>query len=340
MHATSGAQESSIPLSSLTRAFLISTPGKTKPHWTVIILTDTEQSQIIFGLDVIPPSLTTTGHPEPPHSYPKGTESKPALTQFLSQLPPQVKFQEPSTAHFRSAAGEPYLDAYLRAKDGHLLFFKDGMLFGEKKPCMWIGVEEIESVRSLSATGRTFSLFVKRLADTAEAEEELEGEETEFSLIDGKNQDAAARWVKDNRHRFGLRPGAKNGTRGGVEDVDELAGDDKLEEQVKEDSEDLDDSDFESDSGSDGGSGSSESSDEEVEAPEEEEARSDSGDEEEEEGLDQSKHPLLRPGVMPKMSRAAMDAVVGMVEEDMMGSTMAKLAAPVEEGEDVDELED
>ncbi|KAF8591718.1 hypothetical protein K439DRAFT_785263 [Ramaria rubella] len=343
-HATSGAQEASISLTSLSRAFLISTPGKSKPYWTVIILTDVEQNQIIFGLDASPPSLSTTEHPVAPRIlHGKGTEAKPSLLKFLSHLPPRVVLQEPSIAQFRSAGGEPFLDAYLRAKDGHLLFFKDGILFGEKKPCIWIGMGEIDSVRSLSATGRTFSLFVRRVATAEDEANEVEGEETEFSLIDGKNQDAVARWVQDNQRRFGVSTNVTV-TRNDVE-MDELAGDEEIHERKKgEDEEDLDDDDYESESESDGGSASSESSEEGGGEEEGNETQSGSGEDEDgedegEEELDESNHPLLRPGAMPKISKAALNAVVGMMEQDLMGSS-SKIAQEAEQNEDVDELED
>ncbi|KAF8520287.1 hypothetical protein JB92DRAFT_3111808 [Gautieria morchelliformis] len=357
-HVTSGAQEAYIPHSSLTRAFLISTPGKSKPHWTVIILTDAEQSQMIFGLEAVPPSLTTTTHPASPHTNPKGTEAKPAVMQFLSHLPSRVVLQEPSTSIFRSATGEPFLDTYLRAKDGHLLFFKEGLLFGEKKPCMWIGLEVIDNVRSLSATGRTFSLFVTRLREATDGDESEGGEETEFSLIDGKNQDAVARWVQENRHRFGVTRRHTSETQDGTQTNELAAGEDTPETKADEDPEDSDDSDFESDSESDGGSGSSDSSDggnsgdggegqsgsneEEGEEEEEEEGEGDGdGDgEDEEESLDPSKHPLLAEGAMPRMSKAALSAVVGLVEEDLMSGSAVKRAQVGDDDEDVDELED
>lgn len=350
-HATSGAQEASVPLASLTRAFLVPTPGKSKPHWTVIILTDVEQNQIIFGLDAVPPSLITTTHPASPHNNAKGTEAKPALMKFFSHFSSHAILEEPSTSIFRSASGEPFLDAYLRAKDGHLLFFKDGILFGEKKPCLWIGMEEIDSVRSLSATGRTFSLFVKRVGEDMEQDEEREGEETEFSLIDGKNQDSVARWVQENRARFGIIQRTQNITQDGTE-VDELVADeDTPEKPADEDSEDLD-SDFEGDSESDGGSATSDSSNSGDSGGDEEgQSRSDGDDDDDDDvddvdvddetegvSLDPSKHPLLREGAMPRMSRQALDAVVDMVEDSM--NALAKRAQAGYDDEDVDELED
>lgn len=347
-NATSGAQEASIPLTALTRAFCISTPGKSKPHWTVIILTDVEQNQIIFGLDAVPPSLTTTTHPASPNNHPKGTQAKPLLTQFFSHLPSRVILQEPSTSQFRSATGEPFLDAYLRAKDGHLLFFNDGILFGEKKPCMWIAMEEIDSVRCLSATGRTFSLYVRYVGESKEADQEEDtGEEIEFSLIDGKNQDSVARWVHENRHRFGVSPRPTTVLQNGTE-VDELAADEDTPEKKADGDSDGDDSDFESESESDGGSATSDSSnddDQEEEADAQGSGSDEDGEgeeEEEEEGqqLDPSKHPLLREGAMPKMSMQAINAVVGMVEEDLRVGSAPKGAQVIDDGEDVDELED
>ena len=59
----------------------------------------------------------------------------------------------------------------------------------------------------------------------------------------------------------------------------------------------------------------------------------------EEEELDPKHHPLLRPGAMPRMSRAAVEAVVGMVEQDMMGGGRRRAASAGSE-EDEDELDD
>ncbi|KAF8519378.1 hypothetical protein BU17DRAFT_47742 [Hysterangium stoloniferum] len=358
INPTSGAQEMSIPLKSAFRAFLISTPGKSKPHWTVVILADTDSNQIIFGLDAIPPSLTTTAHPTAPQSHPKGSEAKPALKAFLSHLPPHVPVLEPSTSQFRSASGEPHIDAYLRAKDGHLLFFKEGILFGEKRPCMWIGIDEIESVRTLSATGRTFSLFVKRV-DEMKGEEEIEGEETEFSMIDGKQQDSVSQWVHDNKRRFGAgRTESPKDTPGGSGAVDELVGQEETPDKpIGEDSEDLEDDDYQSESESDGGSASSDSSEggggsgDEGEGDQESDGEGEEEDEgEEEEFLDPAKHPLMAPGAVPRLSKAAINAVIGMVEQDLMGGSSSK-ARPQNgheselddedeyASEDVDELE-
>ncbi|OBZ74865.1 hypothetical protein A0H81_05125 [Grifola frondosa] len=99
-----------------------------------------------------------------------------------------------------------------------------------------------------------------------------------------------------------------------------------------DDSDDSEDSDFVGDD-SDDSSGSDDSSDESEggrsgegdgqgggsdEGNASDAMTEDEIDDEDEEDLKPEHHPLLRPGAMPRMSRAAMDAVVGMVEQDLM----------------------
>ncbi|KIJ34929.1 hypothetical protein M422DRAFT_34860, partial [Sphaerobolus stellatus SS14] len=339
--------------------FIIPTPGKTKPHWTVVLLADTDQNQIIFGVDAVPPSFSTTSQSEAPQSQPKGTESKPALKEFLSHLPSTIPVLEPSTAQFKSGSGEAFIDAYLRAKDGHITFYSEGMLFGEKKPCIWIGIEDIESVRTLSATGRTFSMFAKRVPDAAakEEDEEAEGEETEFSMIDGKHQDAVNQWIHANQRRFGVKKEKRTEESASAEQDSKVNGEALGEEAEKNGllgvDEDEDDSDFEMESDSDdddsvltdssneGGEGSGDEEADSDEGGEDEGAGEDEEAEEEEaeeEELDPAKHPLMAPGAMPRMSKAAIDMVVGMVEKDLTGNPPS---SQVEEDElDDDEVEE
>ncbi|EIM84474.1 uncharacterized protein STEHIDRAFT_170160 [Stereum hirsutum FP-91666 SS1] len=113
-------------------------------------------------------------------------------------------------------------------------------------------------------------------------------------------------------------------------------------------------SDSDSEGDSDGGSNASdaETGDEGEDGEDDEGGGSqEEEDEEEEEALDPKHHPLLRPGAMPKkMSKATMDAAVGMVLGDMMGGGSKKdtkgskkvvEVVEMDEGEDgEDELED
>ena len=62
-----------------------------------------------------------------------------------------------------------------------------------------------------------------------------------------------------------------------------------------------------------GGSGDEHLSDEDVDA--------DMEDLDHEGELDPAKHPLLQPGAMPRMSRAALEMAVGVVENAFFGTT-------------------
>ncbi|KAI0669059.1 hypothetical protein C8Q78DRAFT_993158 [Trametes maxima] len=395
--STKNEEYAPIPLAALQRAFLLSTRGKSKPHWTVALLaTDTPAPtgkaaeatkdtvivpQLVFGLDAtLTTSFTTTtydanGTPTT-DSYPKGSASLPALRAFLSHIPTDTL--EPSTTIFRSAAapsgdGVAGVEAYRGAKQGTLWFLDEGVLW-DGKPCEFFALEHLaptgkseqsfEGVRTLSATGRTCSVILRRIAarpangkrfDGEESDdEEDEGEDTDFGMVDGREQETIGRWIKSHRHRFGRLvesgTGAEAAPAGGVADVKGKRKA-RAEDLRNEDTEDEEDSDFtmessDDESSSDEGSESDVSADsgeigEEDEAgdEDEEENLSDVPGDEAEEALDPKHHPLLRPGAMPRMSRAAVDAVVGMVEQDLMGGNKRGADAD-DESEEEDELDD
>lgn len=371
---SSGNVEATVPLSSLKRAFLLPTRGKTKAHWTVVILSNdvTEKAaakakddspQIIFGIDAstTAPLYTTSLNGKETHA--KGSPSLPAIRAFLSNLPKEVTVHEPSTDEFKSSVnqlgstsasstGVPGVEAYRAAKQGNLWFMKEGLLWGESKPCEFWALEDLlnpsEGVRLSPGSGRVFSVTVVRKSSDeqkmkveGEEEEEDLGFETEMSMIDSRERDGVFDWVRKHQNMFGRKPGdapapaatatkSKAPVPSGPLTIRSIA--------MESDSEDEDFVGSDSDSD---GSGSSEDDEEgsdedgEGEDDEEEEDAEGSNAENEEDGdeeLDPARHPLMRPGAMPKMSKAVMDAVVGMVEDDFMGAGDA-------EGE-VDELDD
>ncbi|GJJ06072.1 hypothetical protein Clacol_000261 [Clathrus columnatus] len=337
--AASGSLQSVIPTESLTRAFLLSTPKKTKPHWTVIILSDTEHHEIIYGVDDVLPSLKTTIHPRPSEISPKGTSVEASLRTFLSHLPSHIPLLELSTSQFRSGTGEPWLGTFLRAKDGYLFLFQSGILFGLRKPCTWIGMEEIEGVRSLSVTGRTFSIFIKRRL--IDEDQNGEGAETVFSMVDGKHQDSVSEWIQDNRHLFGVNPNKCEEHNAGENqrintDLDESDDSDYRSESESDDGEPTSDSDEDTED-STGDSDGSEEEDTETEAEaENEEANIATGNEKK--TLDPSWRPVVKVGVVQQLSKAAMDAVIGTVERDLKGGLGRP--QPVSNEQEIDELGD
>ncbi|KAH9945344.1 uncharacterized protein BXZ73DRAFT_38414 [Epithele typhae] len=415
-HPTTGKDEyPPIPLASLQRAFLLPTRGKPKPHWSVVLLSSdvpapvpkgpaspatAAAAQLVFGLDAtLPAPLATSAE-----THAKGAPSLPALRAFLAALP--VPAAEPSAALFKSAVAAPPpgpdgvpaagtgAGAYRGAKEGTLWFLDRGVLW-DGKPCEFFALEHlapaethggetvVQGVRTLSATGRTCSVLIRRVVqgqadkakgkgkaeqegdDGEESEDEVEVVEVDFGMVDGKEQEPIARWIKSRKHLFGRAaveaPGGSSGpdanTKGkgkGKETAEAAKTHD--EDPRAEDTEDEEDEDFtmssddEEDSGSESNEDSDASQDEQGDGDDGEgntsdeetgdEAEAEGEDEDEVEELDPAHHPLLRPGAMPRMSKAAVDAVVGMVEQDMMGGGRRTAAADSEEEDEEDELDE
>ncbi|KAI0685765.1 hypothetical protein BC835DRAFT_494661 [Cytidiella melzeri] len=374
LNPTTQATESSVPLADIRRAFLIPTRGKSKPHWSVVLLSsDTpasgkgkdaskapssnlDQVQVVFGVDAVPATAYTTSE----GSHHKGTPVFNHLRTFLSHLPPHISVTEVGLEQEQSQAKG--VQAYRRAKEGTLWFLSEGVLW-DGKPCEFWDVVDLvgnvpggeegdvngpmltgaEGVRVVSATGRTCSVFLRRQLSAQGKDEDvaIQVEETDFAMIDGKEQDGILQWVKRFQQRFG-QPKQQLAEASGVGKVDAKGKGKAVALPVDEDSDDEEDEDFADDSDSDGGSATSSSGteDEEVVSAAGEEEEEDHETADEEEDLDPSRHPLLRPGAMPRMSKAAIEAAVGMVTEDLLGSASKGHAMDVDEDEDEDAEED
>lgn len=379
LNPSSRAVEASIPLSSISRAFLVPTRGKAKQHWTVVMLssdvpekgkaTTSNPHQIIFGLDAISASkfdATSYSDSSTPSTstVAKGEETLFVLREFLTHLP--ISLLEASATIFRSACATPKsghcaagIDAYFAAKPGTLWFFDSGILWGESKPCEFWAVGDLipkDGIRLISATGRTCSVILGRKALSSAEDhngggdkEDAEGDiiETEFSMVDGREQDPINAWARQRKHLFGKGSApppskATSGKKAVTEEEPSVGGNTATNGPAWDDS-DSDDDDYEiassedidnsssSDSeASDVGSGSQpdDGSEEEDNHGSDVNGGEESGEESEEE-LQEAHHPLLRPGAMPKMSKATINAVVDMVNEDLMGGS-----------EEEDELDD
>ncbi|KAF7324619.1 Rtt106 domain-containing protein [Mycena kentingensis (nom. inval.)] len=356
VNASTSAVEATIPLSVLKRAFLLPTRGKTKPHWTVVVLSvdvtdpankkdkakekerEKEQPQVIFGLDASATVKYTTYTGEsatPEVTTLKSAPTRDLLLNFIRRL--RLPVLEPTPTVFRSACpgiaasasegGVPGAEAYRGAKVGTLWFMRQGLLFGEGKPFEFWAVSDLlgrdEGLRIISATGRTCTVILARKsspAERAELEEDEKdmGVETALTMVDGREQEGINKWVREHRSLFGKEEVQGQGSA-----------------MLVQDDSDEEDGDFVDDKSSDGGSASSDS---EAESDDADTAEDDDGEgsddadgdgeameqdgaesEDEEEELRPENHPPMRPGAMPRMSRAAIDTVAAMVTEDLVG---------------------
>ena len=354
---SSNAIEAVVPLSSFKRAFVLPTRGKQKAHWTVVLLSSdapergkassaAANPQIIFGLDALASaSMTATTYQsssEPAtDSIAKGAETLPHIRKLLSHT--ELTVLQPTPDVFRSACagnagtsastgGVPGTEAYRAAKPGTLWFMKEGILWGESKPCEFWAVEDLigktEGLRMLSATGRTCSVILTR----KDGDEDDMGIETEFAMVDGKEQEGINQWVKHHRHLFGQKPTRNGKGSSGVQDTGSGNAPTIVAAQLGDES-DASDESFDMDSDDDDGGSATSSDSSEAEGENASDAGSDAesaegeesdGGDEEEDDLRPENHPLMRPGAMPRMSRAAIDAVVGMVNDDLRGGATSE----------------
>jgi Histone chaperone Rttp106-like len=374
-----------VPLQNIKHAFLLPTRGKQKPHYTVLLLTSdvpnmnrkaagpssqqrTSSSphttlQISFGVDATPsPSFTTTSYPNSPTQHPKGASILDSLRDFLSYLPSHaLPVIEPSPEIHENAEGTSGIDAYRAAKSGTLWFLKQGILWDSKPVEFWDLQDLVSSkngggLRLLSATGRTCSVTLKRKivkdegeGDESEDSDEEDGVDTDFGMVDGKEQDGITQWVKKYGHLFGKKADAvKIDSKGKGKEIAANGHLDLSSNPMAEEESDLEDDNYATSEQEEDVSSSSE--DESVEDKDEgdDEDQSDSANSggsdvsseaSKGEDLNAEHHPLLRPGAVPRMSRAAMDAVVAMVEADFLGTTRQQTADSANEDEE-DELDE
>ena len=180
-----------------------------------------------------------------------------------------------------------HVKAFRGSKDGYLFFLPIGILWGFKKPLMFIPHSRITAVSYVNVLQRTFNLSVE--VDLSEGGQER-GEEIEFSMLDQEDFAGIDGFVK----RHGLQDKsmaeqrkAKRENVNVVKDEDgnvvgtAEAGDLEAAAQQAEDEEEEEEEDY--DPGSEGDSEGSGTSDDESDDDDAGEAAADDDDDEDEE---------------------------------------------------------
>lgn len=229
-----------------------------------------------------------------------------------------------------------HVKAFRGSKDGYLFFLENGILWGFKKPLMFIPLNRIVATSYTGILQRTFNLSVEVFATDGDTTEEIE-----FSMIDQEDYGTIDEYIKRNRlqdrsmaeqrkAKLELaenRGPKKNGE--ASEDATEGAGGDGLSELQRaqneleaqlQDDEDEDEEDY--DPGSEGdseGSGDSDDDDDDDDDDEDEEEEEDGeegeaengeedaegeGEEEEEEEAVEEPKPVQRPPPKAPVKRA------------------------------------
>lgn len=350
-----------IPLSILRRAFLLPTRGKTRPHWTVVILSSDyqpttgrgkqsiadEKPQIIFGIDAIlatPLQVTSydTKGKATVTTHAKNEDSLPVLRQLFKYLP--ISVLEPSSSVFKSAVpgifknanpdGIPSIEAYRSAKPGSLWFMRQGILWGESKPCEFWAVEDLvgktEGLRIMGGIGKTCSVILTRISrhtsETTDGPEDP-GEETEFSMVDSKEKEGIEKWVQQYQHLFSTTGGDGSSTERKASEP-KVVSTGPLTIHNLVDANDSSDEDFTVSDNDSSDSSTSDSDSVDFDGVDDDGAEESEGENvstksgvsgEEGEELGSEHHPILHLERFPRVSKAAMDMAITMVVDDMVG---------------------
>lgn len=92
-----------------------------------------------------------------------------------------------------------HVKAFRGSKDGYLFFLPNGILWGFKKPLLFLPHERISAVSYTSVLQRTFNLAVE--VDVSGADGEEKEEEFEFSMLDQEDFGGIDEFIK----RYGLQ---------------------------------------------------------------------------------------------------------------------------------------
>lgn len=200
-----------------------------------------------------------------------------------------------------------HVGGYRGSKDGFLFFLENGILWGFKKPLIFIPLNRIQSTSYTSILQVTFNLVIEVM---------LEGdatEEFEFSMLDQQDYGGIADYIKENRlqdlsmaeqRKAKLQLAENRGPKKGADDAeggdgtDGQAGDGLTEleraqgevEQQLQDEEDEDEEDY--DPGTEGESEGSGSSDDDEDDDDDDDEDADGDEEEEEEEYDEEQEEL------------------------------------------------
>lgn len=195
-----------------------------------------------------------------------------------------------------------HVNAFRGSKDGFLFFLENGILWGYKKPLLFIPLNRIAAISYTNILQITFNMVVEVFSADGD---ESANEELEFGMMDQQDYGGIDDYIKDNRlqdrsmaeqrkgklqlaeNKAAAKKGAENGEADGAVNGDdgltELERAQKDLEQQAQDEEDEDEEDY--DPGSDGDTdGSGSSSDDDDDDDDDAEGGEDGDEEEGEEG--------------------------------------------------------
>ncbi|GKU02767.1 negative regulator of dna transposition [Fusarium langsethiae] len=271
-------------------------PSKTNPP---------TEEPLVFTVPATAPKQGTIGGPDAGSAAAVSDNYKSlfhwALNRHLKPIGIDITASNPSK--FQSMVRQPHrpsekavhVKAFRGSKDGYLFFLETGILWGFKKPLMFIPLNRIAATSFTNILQRTFNIAIEVFAGEGDATEEVE-----FSMIDQEDYGGIDDYIKNKRLQdrsmaeqrkakleLAENRAKKNGEEGDEAegaaggDISELAKAQLDAEQALQDEEDEDEEDY--DPGSDADSdGSGESDDDDSDDDDEDDEDDDEGEEGEE----------------------------------------------------------
>ncbi|KAJ3319560.1 hypothetical protein HDV06_006208 [Boothiomyces sp. JEL0866] len=223
--AVGTSTEFALPVQDLRHVACFVTPNKSKLHWTIVFIHKDVGESILFGVDDADTKFKI-------QSDLKFGKSKPKqMVRELIQKFYNLEFIEPLPKIFPEA--EVAVKCFLKAKEGMLVFFKEGLFFGIKKPIMFYEFQDIMGIEIVSITGRTFNILVT----------DKDQVQTEFSMIDYEIYDGVAKFINLINHRTSDSDEEVSGENQAPAEHEESEDDDYAQsERESEESEDDEDS--------------------------------------------------------------------------------------------------
>ncbi|KAJ3087907.1 hypothetical protein HK102_010016 [Quaeritorhiza haematococci] len=218
-----GSVEAKYLVADLSDVLVLPTPNKTKPHWTVaFVFRQQQQPQngssgaasrtepVLFGFDDKGGNLRISdGKAGTTTVIEKIESNKKPIVEILQKVfsktviePNGNVFASAKSRTAKGALPQVHLECYLKAKEGFLYFLKQGLFFGFKKPCLFMPLASIESMRISSVTSRTFNLLVKDArsrGDGGSSEDGGGGEEYDFAMIDSQEYEGIQNYIAKHK---------------------------------------------------------------------------------------------------------------------------------------------
>lgn len=185
--------EVEVPLTDIRSIVLLPVPDKAARLSNFCIFRKSSDETIVFTVpDTAPKGVSGS-------ALPTG-ETQSSFRSLISQVFEKVTglvVVEPETQDFVSALPQPHrkqepavhITAHRGSKEGYLFFLSIGLIYGFKRPLLFVPLEDITSVTYNDILQRTFNL-------TVSSEMGEKAEEHEFSMIDTVEHDRVDKYIR------------------------------------------------------------------------------------------------------------------------------------------------